>query len=1814
MAEKELATELVSNLTDQKEPTDNNETKDEQDTSNDATKNATDTGTVGTSGEDKEEIVASSKPPLANSKAAAPPEPELSGIAKWRRAVRLDVVQTAWFETVILVVIVINCVFLALDNPKNEDETLEIVIFVTEVVFTIIYCLEIAIKWFAYGLFGRHVAATTSADVNNEQKASVFQYMVHSVFQHGGNDEKRDNYVGYFLDGWNVLDFLVVVIGSIVPLILGPGAASVASIRAIRILRALRTIPRVPRLKSLVATIINALPGLTGTAVLLSFFFIVFGIIGIQLFHGDLKQQCTTDVLIDGEEVRVPLTYISLSSEYVAFCSNDDGKNPSGDVLFPHAGMYTCNDLAVALGENIVDAPYECTGGNENPLAGMQNYDNIFYALLQVFQAVTLQDWSAQMYNIARGNTYMVAFFFIPLTFLVSFFAINLILAVIVNTYGESIFAVQTEEDTDDTLDEMDELIQQKTSKRSAPVKQQITYQTYPRKLRALRDKVKTFEQLFKEYNQGPVERANKQHELQRKTKMRVDTTRGNDAEANVKSLHLELQAIAEDIQNESKEEMYDTAELKEETWEFTERADRQRKLRKEMIEDMMLNFNKDLAFEVWLLAKPIKDDWLNGKAVETPIAGRPVVDRRHFWEKKKGTPVRWLHWCATSEWFERLVIFTILLNTIALAIQWPAMDESLFEALRILNYLFTALFALELLVKFIGLGPQRWWFDMFNIFDAVIVLISVVELFLPNSQGAAVSAFRALRVLRVLRLLHQIPGLRSLFTSILASFEPVVFLILIILIFVFMFGVLGVQIYSGEVYPDLRLDDDGQLSGFLQMTRPWRFGNLWYSMIAFLQLFTADGWPLIMEDTVTARSSASVLLVVIAVVIGLWLFRNMFLAILINRMSTQDNIQVMIDDLLDLAKQKQRILEQKGAIKDFERDVRTIRRQRLGSQVASKHQQRIEEIEASKRITGKSFKRFAPDNRMRMWVHKLQASDAFEWCINSLILVNCVFLAINGPHVPLNSELGVILRVLDIFFTVTFTIEMLLKMFALGVYVSPFTVSICGKTFGGSSGGDGALDATADADEKMSDKEKKLAFDSSSNLGLPQVDKVEVDPATMPCTNAYFHTWWNRLDALVVFFAIIGLFAPQVKFLRGLRAIRPIRIAIRIPQVRVVVKSLGASLGNVFHAVCFSFFILFVLGIVGVQLFCGQFGRCIEVDSASPFDVVYPPQISEATEAACVAEGYEYIVPGYNFDNIVTSTLTVFKISMFSNWYEELASGMAATGNARHEPSAGTAVPYNQPFAALFFVGIVLVAGFFVLNIIISVVVDSFNRIKNEDEANALLTPEQVLWVRKRRFLQHFPLKMGHKPPRQAWRMLFFNFIEQPCFEYFIIGCILVNTIILMCEHDGQPQSLTDAMLYLEYVFLAIYTIEAALKLTGYGVRQYFRDWWNVFDFLIVFVSLATIGFNSGFAVIRLLRVLRVIRLVKRAPLLRALFITLGYAVPSIVNIGLLCLVIFFIFGIFGVELFGTVVPSDGYGNPILYDGNDGLTPSVNFEYFNGALLILYRSVTNDGWGSILFAAGAQGSNCPDSLRDFYTNRGLPADGAFEYQCGSMPWAVIYFVLFSIFGTFVLINLFIAVILDTYVDNVEFEKKLLDLELMHEWKANWREKEKTRFGTKRKPFLPIKDFITTLKESPLLVGKLLHALNLRLNIEDTDVEIDYANMDELKRRSTDAYGKLDFVGRPNPLDAEVKVTNDHLNAIFTTRRLRILCTYRGSQMDEQLVVMYSDALFAMASLLVGPEFRLLPYDSNQVVHLADWWAEQLEEMMMSGSPRMFQQ
>ena len=209
--------------------------------------------------------------------------------------------------------------------------------------------------------------------------------------------------------------------------------------------------------------------------------------------------------------------------------------------------------------------------------------------------------------------------------------------------------------------------------------------------------------------------------------------------------------------------------------------------------------------------------------------------------------------------------------------------------------------------------------------------------------------------------------------------------------------------------------------------------------------------------------------------------------------------------------------------------------------------------------------------------------------------------------------------------------------------------------------------------------------------------------------------------------------------------------------------------------------------------------------------------------------------------------------------------------------------------------------------------------------------------------------------------------------FEYAIIALIVLNGVLLGLE--TFPRLLDGYAAWLDWgqrLILGVFIVEAALKLFALAPRshRYFRDAWNVFDFAIIVFSL--IPSAGGFAIIaRMARLLRVLRLISAIPELRLIVATLVRSIPSMLHIVSLMSLMVYIYAIIGYQLFSEHDPE-------------------HWRHLGIALLSLFRVVTLEDWTDIMYKA-------------------------MELH----PLAWMYFVSFVVLGTFVVINLFIAVVIN---------------------------------------------------------------------------------------------------------------------------------------------------------------------------------------------------
>ncbi len=668
------------------------------------------------------------------------------------------------------------------------------------------------------------------------------------------------------------------------------------------------------------------------------------------------------------------------------------------------------------------------------------------------------------------------------------------------------------------------------------------------------------------------------------------------------------------------------------------------------------------------------------------------------------------------------------------------------------------------------------------------------------------------------------------------------------------------------------------------------------------------------------------------------------------------------------------------------------------------------------------------PDNAFRSSVFAITSHPVFDRLVLLLILVSSVTLAIDNPlHDPDGATARAVF-VIDIMLTVLFTIEMMLKIIALGLVMHK---------------------------------------------------------------ESYLRSGWNVLDGTIVIISIISLAMEgnsalsSLRALRALRALRPLRVVSRRPGLRLVVNALIGSMKSIFNVLLVVIMMFLIFGILAVNYFKGSFHAC----AGDTFDglaadmqglITYPlswadmppsykPVFNASDSAHTSTQAAfgipdsatpEAFLPQYTstylmhppvskqlcgalgaswgpalesrFDNVFQAIGTLFEMSTTEGWADVMWQGVDARG-IEMQP-----VRDNQPGWVWFFMFFMVVGSFFAVNLFVGVVIDNFNQMKAKQGGSILLTDEQKEWVKTQEAMMK--LQPFVQPPRatnaaMAWCQ---KVVGHRAFELTIVACIMLNTLTMAMEYFGASQQYALALLVCNYVFAVVFLFEAVVKLIALRA-VYFKSSWNRFDFVVVLASIVgvivqfttSVDIGSAATVIRTFRVLRVLRLVKKARRLNQLFKTLLLTLPSLGNIGGLMFLLIFIYAVMGVQLFAGVQ----YG--------DFIDRHANFQSFGTALLVLIRASTGESWNGIMYEA-ANEEDCVNLDALPYDEKksmcGYSNDLATCEPitgCGS-PLAFIYFFSFTVFVSFVFLNLLIAVVIEGFAETDDSGMRLSDENFDH--------------------------------------------------------------------------------------------------------------------------------------------------------------------------------
>uniref|UniRef100_A0A673A7E7 Ion transport domain-containing protein n=1 Tax=Sphaeramia orbicularis TaxID=375764 RepID=A0A673A7E7_9TELE len=229
---------------------------------------------------------------------------------------------------------------------------------------------------------------------------------------------------GYLGDTWNRLDFFIVIVGMLEYSLDGHNV-SLSAIRTVRVLRPLRAINRVPSMRILVTLLLDTLPMLGNVLALCFFVFFIFGIVGVQLWAGLLRNRCFM-----GEDVKIGYYRPDGTEDHPFICSTEreNGMLRCSDVPRRRVDGTYCSlgaeearpDTGLRIDEPVSCVNWyqyynECRAGELNPHKGAINFDNIGYAWIAIFQVITLEGWVDIMYYVMDAHSFynFIYFFFL---------------------------------------------------------------------------------------------------------------------------------------------------------------------------------------------------------------------------------------------------------------------------------------------------------------------------------------------------------------------------------------------------------------------------------------------------------------------------------------------------------------------------------------------------------------------------------------------------------------------------------------------------------------------------------------------------------------------------------------------------------------------------------------------------------------------------------------------------------------------------------------------------------------------------------------------------------------------------------------------------------------------------------------------------------------------------------------------------------------------------------------------------------------------------------------------------------------------------------------------------------------------------------------------------------------------------------------------------------------------------------------------------------------------------------------------------------
>uniref|UniRef100_A0A8B9ICY0 Sodium channel protein n=1 Tax=Anser brachyrhynchus TaxID=132585 RepID=A0A8B9ICY0_9AVES len=1428
----------------------------------------------------------------------------------------------------------------------------------------------------------------------------------------------------FLRDPWNWLDFSVILMAYVTEFV---NLGNVSALRTFRVLRALKTISVIPGLKTIVGALIQSVKKLSDVMILTVFCLSVFALIGLQLFMGNLRNKCLQWPPDNSTfEISVISYFNSTMDENGTFVNTTVSTFNWKDYIEDETHFYILEGQRDALlCGNSSDAGqcpegYICVKAGRNPNYGYTSFDTFSWAFLSLFRLMT-QDFWENLYQLtlrAAGKTYMI--FFVLVIFLGSFYLINLILAVVAMAYEEQNQA--TMEEAEQKEAEFQQMLEQlKKQQEEAQVMMDIMHST-------------------------------------------VDCNGVVSLVGGPSTLTSPTGQLLPELE-ESRQKCPPC------WYRFA---------------------NTFLIWDCW-------SPWLKVKHVVNLVVMDPFVDLA--------------------------ITICIVLNTLFMAMEHYPMTEQFSSVLSVGNLVFTGIFTAEMVLKIIAMDPYYYFQEGWNIFDGIIVSLSLMELGLANVEG--LSVLRSFRLLRVFKLAKSWPTLNMLIKIIGNSVGALGNLTLVLAIIVFIFAVVGMQLF-GKSYKECVC----KISSDCVLPR-WHMHDFFHSFLIVFRVLCGE-WIETMWDCMEVAGQTMCLIVfMLVMVIGNLVVLNLFLALLLSSFSS-DNLAATDDD--------NEMNNLQIAVARIQKGIDYIKKkiQEFIQKAFVRKQKALEEIKALEELNKK--KDSCISNHTAVEISKDlnylkdgngttsgvgTGSSVEKYAIDE----NDYMSFINNPGLTVTVPIAVGESDFENLNTEEFSSESDMEESKQKLNASS---SSEGSTVDIAPPGEGeqaeiepeeALEPEACFTEgcvqkfpccqvSIEDGKGKIWWNlrktcysivehnwfetfivfmillSSGALAFEDIYieqrktiKTMLEYADKVFTyifilemllkwvaygfQIYFTNAWCWLDFLIVDVSLVSLIANAlgyselgaIKSLRTLRALRPLRALSRFEGMRVVVNALVGAIPSIMNVllVCLIFWLIF--SIMGVNLFAGKFYHCVNTTTGEMFDVSDVNNYTQCEELIKNNQSARWKNVKVNFDNVGAGYLALLQVATFKGWMDIMYAAVDSR-DVEDQPKYE-----DNLYMYLYFVIFIIFGSFFTLNLFIGVIIDNFNQQKKKISQDIFMTEEQKKYYNA---MKKLGSKKPQKPiprPMNKFQGMVFDFVTKQVFDISIMILICLNMVTMMVETDDQSKEMETILSRINLVFIVLFTGEFVLKLISLR-HYYFTIGWNIFDFVVVILSIVGMFLAEMiekyfvsptlFRVIRLARIGRILRLIKGAKGIRTLLFALMMSLPALFNIGLLLFLVMFIYAIFGMSNFAYV------------KREVGIDDMFNFETFGNSMICLFQITTSAGWDGLLAPILNSGEPDCDPHKD---HPGSSVKG----DCGNPSVGIFFFVSYIIISFLVVVNMYIAVILENFSVATEESAEPLsedDFEMFYEvWEKF--DPDATQFIE----FSKLSDFAASL-DPPLLIAK----------------------------------------------------------------------------------------------------------------------------------------